>query len=422
MAFEKIRGTYDLLPEDSLFFYKLKKDIEKIFELSGFYYVESAILQPVEIFKRSIGSESDIVKKEMFEVVSNSQSIVLKAEETAPLMAGLSEKKILESSVFTKFFYFTKVFRHERPQKGRFREFYQYGCESIGDFNKFMDGEVIELGKRILNHFKVSHSLHINSIGCNVCRKPYLDNLKDYLRKEKDNLCDDCKRRVETNPLRVFDCKNEKCKKVTSAGPKILDNLCDDCKNDFEGLKDFLNINGIDFIVDPNIVRGLDYYEKSVFEFVETGGKLGSQSTLIGGGRYRYKKDEIFKNEITGVGFAGGVERLILSISEDVKKNFVDFSSLDIFIVHFGGETFKKGVELLKMLRENGVKSEISFSEGRINKLLSLASKKKAKYVIIIGEDELSKGKISLKDMKTSLQKEISINLEDLLKEIKNGD
>jgi len=162
-------------------------------------------------------------------------------------------------------------------------------------------------------------------------------------------------------------------------------------------LKDFLNINGIDFIVDPNIVRGLDYYEKSVFEFVETGGKLGSQSTLIGGGRYRYKKDEIFKNEITGVGFAGGVERLILSIPEDVKKNFVDFSSLDIFIVHFGGETFKKGVELLKMLRENGVKSEISFSEGRINKLLSLASKKKAKYVIIIGEDELSKGKISLK-------------------------
>jgi len=147
MAFEKIRGTYDLLPEDSLFFYKLKKDIEKIFELSGFYYVESAILQPVEIFKRSIGSESDIVKKEMFEVVSNSQSIVLKAEETAPLMAGLSEKKFWNLQYSLNFSYFTKVFRHRETSKGRFREFYQYGCESIGDFNKFMDGEVIELGK-----------------------------------------------------------------------------------------------------------------------------------------------------------------------------------------------------------------------------------------------------------------------------------
>lgn len=422
MGFEKIKGTYDVLPQDSLLFYGLKKTIEKIFESSGFIFVESSILQPEEIFKRTIGVESDIVKKEMFEVASSSQKIVLKAEETAPLMAGLSEKNILDSSVFTKFFYFTKIFRHERPQKGRLREFYQYGCESIGDFKSEMDGEVISIAKNILTSFNVEHSLHLNNIGCGVCRTPYLEILKNFLRNEKDNLCEDCKRRIETNPLRVFDCKNESCKGVTSKSPKILDNLCESCKEDFQELKNYLTKNGIEFTVDSNIVRGLDYYEKNVFEFLETGGKLGSQSTLIGGGRYRYKKDSIFRKEIVGVGFAGGVERLILSISEEVKEKIIGENSIEVFIIHFGNDTYEKGLNILKNLREKGIRSEISFNEGRINKLLSLASKKRAKYVLIFGEEEVSKGMVSLKNMENGVQKEISLNLDVLLNEIKNGE
>ncbi|MEO0289577.1 MAG: histidine--tRNA ligase [candidate division WOR-3 bacterium] len=422
MGFEKIKGTYDVLPEDSLLFYGLRKRIEKVFEYAGYTFVESSILQPEEIFRRTIGVESDIVKKEMFEVASSSQKIVLKAEETAPLIAGLCEKNILDSSLFTKFFYFTKIFRHERPQKGRLREFYQYGCESIGDFKSEMDGEVISIAKSILMSFKVEHSLHLNNIGCEVCRKPYLEILKNFLREKKDNLCDDCKRRIETNPLRVFDCKNEKCKNVITGGPRIIDNLCEDCKKDFQELKNYLTKNGIEFVVDSNIVRGLDYYEKNVFEFIETGGKLGSQSTLIGGGRYRYKKDEIFKKEVVGVGFAGGVERLLLSIPEEVKQKIMEENSVEVFIIHFGKETYEKGLNVLKSLREKGIRSEISFNVGRISKLIGLASKKKAKYVLIFGEEEMSRGKVSLKNMKNGVQKEITLNLDDLLNEIKNGE
>lgn len=422
MKFERVKGTYDVLPENSLLFYGLKKGIENIFDCSGYIFVESSILQPEEVFRRSIGIESDIVKKEMFEVVSSSQKIVLKAEETAPLVAGLSEQNILDSSVFTKFFYFTKIFRHERPQKGRLREFYQYGCEYIGDFKYDIDGEVISIAKNILTGFRVDHSLHLNNIGCETCRKPYLENLKNFLRNERENLCEDCKRRIETNPLRVFDCKNEKCKVVVSKSPKILDNLCENCKKDFEELKLYLKSNGIEFKVDPNIVRGLDYYEKNVFEFIETGGNLGSQSTLIGGGRYRYKKNDVFKKEVVGIGFAGGVERLILSIPTDVKEKIIEENSIEVFIIHFGKETYKKGLHILKRLRERGIRSEISFSEGRINKLFGIASKKRAKYVLIFGEEELSKGIVSLKNMKSGVQKEISLDLEDLINEIKNGE
>ncbi len=420
MSIEKEKGTYDIIPDDSLVFYSVRKNIEKIFQTYGYFFCETSSIQPEELFKRTIGIASDIVTKEMFYIESDKPRFVLKPEETAPLIFSLFENRLADSKVYEKFFYFTKVYRHEKPQKGRLREFYQYGAESLGDFKKERDGEMILLAEKILNQFGIEdYELNINNIGCKNCRAGYLNLLKDYFKKNQDNLCKDCQRKIDTNTLRIFDCKNENCKKVSLNAPLITDNLCSSCKDDFEELKDFLKENDLSYNVNPYIVRGLDYYEKNVFEFVETGGNLGSQSTLIGGGRYRYKKDNVLKNDITGVGFAGGVERLILSIPENVKKDLKREESCDVYVAHMGGKTFERSLKVVYFLREKGIKTDIFYNEARINKILSLASKKNVKLVLILGEEELSEEKITLKNMETGFQKKIKLDEKILLEEIK---
>lgn len=405
------KGTKDLYGAEMTAWTTLEADMRSLCKDFGLDEIRTPMFEHTELFARGVGETTDIVNKEMytFEDMGN-RSITLKPEVTAGVVRAYIENGIIkESTLPAKFFYISPAFRQENIQKGRLRQFHQFGVEIFGTYNPAVDAQVISMANTLFKHIGLKNiELHVNSIGCSNCRTEYNKVLKKYIYQNLSKLCDTCKERYEKNPLRVLDCKEDSCKDIMKNAPLIIDMLDEDCKNHFETLQKILKSMEIPFIIDPMIVRGLDYYTKTVFEFVSN--DLGSQSTVCGGGRY----DELIKAidgeiEQGAVGFGMGIERLLLIIKAQ-KGEFINIPSRDIFIGSIGENAFIKSHTLSYKLRESGIKSDSDDIGKSVKAQMKYANKIGAKYSMILGDDEIASGIAKAKHMKTGQQEEIDLN------------
>ena len=410
------KGTKDLLPQDSYkwqFIENTAREVAKIFNIKE---IRTPTFEHTEVFLRGVGETTDIVNKEMYTFNDKGgRSITLKPEGTAGVVRAFIENGMASSALPAKLYYLTQCFRYERPQAGRLREFHQFGIEYFGAKTPDTDAEVILVAKTFIEKLGIKNvSLYINSIGCKECRKKYEEALKNYLKANFDNLCELCKSRFEKNPLRILDCKNQDCKKIVENAPSILDYLCDDCSNHFEQVKKLLTLSNVEFKIDHNIVRGLDYYTKTVFEFVSE--NIGAQGTVCGGGRYDGLVKELGGTETCGIGFAAGIERLLL-LMENTGVEIPNDEGVQIYVASMGEQEKEKAFCLVKSLRENGVIAELDHMDRGIKAQFKYADKIGAKYVGVIGSDELAKGIIKIKNMSDGQETEVLFeNLVEFLK------
>ncbi|MBS5334784.1 MAG: histidine--tRNA ligase [Clostridiales bacterium] len=409
------KGTKDLLPSQAYKWHYVEKKFAEICKNYGFKEIRTPMFEHTEVFARGIGDTTDVVQKEMYTFNDHgNRSITLKPEGTSGAVRAFIEHKQYAEVQPTKYYYNTDCFRYEKPQSGRLRHFHQFGIEVFGTPNMLADSEVICLANDFLNELGIKEiELRINSVGCPECRKNHREALKAFLEPHYDELCSTCKDRYSRNPMRILDCKSEICQSIVKDAPRMLDYLCDDCKNAFEELKRNLTSMGIDYKVDPNIVRGLDYYTKTAFEFVTT--SIGAQGTVCGGGRYDHLIEELGGPPIPGVGFGLGIERLLL-LMEACNASFPDDDNTDVFIAVMGERAKAFGLKLCREFRQKGIAAEMDTLARNIKGQFKYADRLNAKYTLVIGENELEKGVVSIKDMTKSQQREIKI--EDIFKEI----
>lgn len=417
MKYTALQGTKDLLPEDAPKWRYIEEKIREVLSLYNYKEIRTPVFEQTELFKRSIGDDTDIVQKEMYTFQDQGKrSLTLRPEGTASIVRAFIEHNLGEKSPLVKLFYFGQMFRQERPQKGRLREFNQYGVEVIGSLDPLVDAEVIELGVRINEAFGLEGlKLYLNSIGCKDCRPTHRDAFNKFVKDKIEKFCQDCQLRLLRNPLRIFDCKNEKCVEALKDAPMILDYLDEKCKEHFKKVREYLDQMGIEYILDGRLVRGLDYYTRTTFEIKSE--SLGAQDTLIGGGRYDLLVSELGGKDTPAIGFAAGIERLFL-VLEMQKKFPPEDERLDIFIAPLGEKEKSLGLKLLKELREKDLRCDLDFLGRSLKSQLKEADRQKAKKVLIIGEDELKKGKGTLRDMETKEQKEIEFGklIQELIK------
>jgi len=416
LKFKSITGTKDLLPPESLKWLKVEEKLRKIFESYCYNEIRTPIFEETSLFARGIGQNTDIVGKEMYTFQDKGgTSLTLRPEMTASVIRSFIQHNVGNESQLSKFYYIGPVFRQERPQAGRFRQFHQFGIEALGTQHPSIDAEVISIAVDIYREFNVTDfELKINSIGCPNCRQQYKDVLKAELTKVIDNLSEESKKRVETNPLRVLDSKDERDKEATKNAPLLLDYLCQECKDHFEGVKKYLDELEVKYVVDGRIVRGLDYYTKTAFEIITR--SLGSQDALAGGGRYDLLTEELGGNPTFGIGFASGMERLMLML-EKQENSVLDEESKLIFIVSVDDFARVKSLKLANELRRSGLVADIDFNSRSVKAQFREANRKKAKAVIVLSKDELEKGEITLKNMATGEQVIVSQSV--LLEEVK---
>jgi len=411
------RGTKDILPGEVYKWNYLEDKFREVCSLFGYKEIRTPIFEHTELFKRGVGETTDIVQKEMYTFEDNGgRSITLKPEGTAPVVRAFIEHKLYAETQPVKVFYITPCFRYERPQAGRLREFHQFGVEIFGSENPSADVEIIDIAINFIESLGLKDlELRINSIGCTECRKNYNNALREYLKQKLNNLCKTCNDRFERNPMRIIDCKNEECKKELKDIPLILDFLCEDCKEHFDNVKKYLSGMGIKYVVDPTIVRGLDYYNRTAFEIISK--DIGAQSTLCGGGRYDGLVEDVGGPSTPGVGFGLGIERLLLTL-ENNDIQIPEPKGIDIFIVTMGEEAKIKGLELSHKLRKERFAVDLDHISRSIKAQFKYADKIKAKYTIIIGDNELEKNAVNIKNMATGEQKEIPLN--EIVSRLKN--
>ena len=402
------KGTKDVLPENSYkwqFLETAARETAKVFNAKE---IRTPVFEHTEVFARGVGETTDIVNKEMYTFTDKGgRSITLKPEGTAGVVRSFVESGLYAGALPVKTFYITPCFRYERPQAGRLREFHQFGVEFFGATDAGMDAEVILLAKTFLDKIGVKNiTLYINSIGCKECRKEYHKALKAYLQANYDKLCDLCKDRYEKNPMRILDCKNESCKAITLNAPSILDYLCDDCKAHFEKLQSLLTAAGVEFKINSRIVRGLDYYTKTVFEFVSE--EIGAQGTVLGGGRYDGLVEEFGGGNIAGIGFAAGLERLLLLLES--AGSIPESERLKVYIAPMGDEARVRAFEIVSALRAQGVSADTDYMARGIKAQFKYADKIGAKFVGVLGSDELARGIIKIKDMESGTDTEVGLN------------
>lgn len=415
MAIKAPKGTKDTMPRDSYKVQYIEKEFSELCRLYGFGEVRTPMFESTELFNRGVGETTDIVQKEMytFEDLGH-RSITLKPEGTSPAVRAFIESHDYAEMQPTKYYYDTPCFRYERPQAGRLREFHQFGVENFGTPDMMADAEVIALASDFIKKIGIEDvELRINSVGCRECRPVYRKALQDYLRPYYEELSDISKDRFEANPMRIIDSKDHTDQQIAKDAPYMLDYLCDDCKSAFESLKSNLDAMGIDYIVDPRIVRGLDYYTKTSFEFVTT--KIGAQGTICGGGRYDHLVEEIGGPSIPGVGFGLGKERLLILMEQN--DIIVDDPSIpDISVSFIGDNARLYALNLVHKLRERGVVAIIDTLNRNLKGQMKYANKLNARYSVVIGENEIEKGIVTLKNMQSGEQKEIKAI--DITKEI----
>lgn len=383
----------------------------EIFERYGFLPITTPTFEHTELFTRTIGEATDIVSKEMYTFLDKGgRSLTLRPEGTAPVVRAFIEHGLSSMAMPVKLYYSGQMFRYERPQAGRFREFYQMGVEAIGSSDPLIDAENISLLHHVLVELGVGETdLHINSMGCKTCRPGFTQALAKDLKTNSQELCEDCRVRAEANPLRVFDCKQDDCLKALENSPKITDYLCEECEDHFRAVKAALRELAIDYILDSSLVRGFDYYTKTTFEVRSK--VLGAQSALGGGGRYDGLVQELGGASTPAIGFAIGTERTIMAM-EAAGATLPALANLDAFILT-GQDSRLKAFNILNLLRTAGLKAEMDYGSRSFKGQMKMAGKLRAAFVIILGEDEAAKGKASVKEMATSEQ--IEMELTDIL-------
>ena len=403
------RGTKDILPQEINKWYYVEDVFKKHCARNGFKEIRTPLFEHTELFQRGVGETTDIVQKEMYTFEDHgNRSITLKPEGTASVVRAFLESKQYAETQPTKYFYETSCYRYEKPQAGRLREFHQFGAEIFGTNSMLADVQAISMADDFLKELGIKDlELRINSVGCPTCRAKYREELRNYFRPHLNDLCDTCKDRFERNPMRIIDCKSPDDHALALNAPSILDYLCEDCSKAFDDLKEGLDASGIEYIVDPTIVRGLDYYTKTAFEFITN--SIGAQGTVCGGGRYDNLISEIGGQDIPGVGFGLGIERLLL-LMENTGIEFPEEDTMDALIVTLGDEAKKFGINLSKDLRNQGLKCDMDVLERNMKGQLKYADKKGYKYAVIIGDNELSQGKCQLKDLKNSTQEDIPLD------------
>ncbi len=403
------RGTQDILPSQSFKWQHIEKTALDVAKRFGFSEIRVPTFEHTELFLRSVGDTTDVVQKEMYTFLDKGErSITLRPEGTAGVARAVVQNGLLGDALPLKVCYLANCFRYEKPQAGRLREFHQFGIEMFGAEKPSADAEVISLAHTFLTELGIKNlSLEINSIGCPECRPKYHKALREYFEKHKDKLCKTCLERLEKNPLRILDCKNDECAKLCADAPKGIEHLCDDCHNHFEGVKSLLSAINIPFIVNPFIVRGLDYYTKTVFEFVST--EIGAKATVCGGGRYDGLIGEIGGKDTCGIGFAVGLERLLL-VLESAGVEIPQSSKADIYIANIGEKAGEVAFYLAQNLRANG-KNAICDVMGRsLNAQMKYANKIGAKFSAVIGDDEVATRTLALKDMQSGETVKISFD------------
>lgn len=411
MAMKAPKGTKDMLPQDAYKWQYIEEEWAKICSEYGFKEIRTPVFESTDLFNRGVGDTTDIVQKEMYTFEDmGGRSITLKPEGTSPAVRAFIESNLYAETQPTKIFYDTPCYRYEKPQAGRLREFHQFGIENFGTSSMLADAEIIALGHDFLRRMGIEDvELHISSVGCRKCRPVYRKVLQDFLRPKYDCLCETCKSRFEKNPMRILDCKSAEDQEAVKGAPMMIDYMCDDCRNDFEALKSYLDAMGISYTVDPSIVRGLDYYTKTAFEFITT--KIGAQGTVCGGGRYDHLIEEVGGPDMPGVGFGLGKERLLL-LMEACGHDFGAAPSPQIFLAWIGDEAKLYSLQLLHELREKGIRADMDTRERNLKGQMKYANKLRAAYTAVIGGDEVASGEITLKNMATSEQ--IKVKREEL--------
>ena len=405
-AITGIRGINDILPDKVGKWQWIESVARGIFANFGYEEIRIPILEKTELFARSIGESTDIVEKEMYTFPDrNGQLLTLRPEATASVVRAFIQHQLHLQPAMRKFYTIGPMFRHERPQKGRYRQFHQINAEVFAMDDPMVDAEVIYMLLVFLNEINIPDiELHINSMGCLDCRLPFKQSLTDYLAKVSDSLCADCQRRRFTNPLRIFDCKVEACRQLLGEAPVLLDHLCQDCLDNFQDVKNHLHSLGVSYTIDPHMVRGLDYYTKTTFETLTP--HLGAQNAVGGGGRYDGLMKALGGPDLPGTGFAIGMERLILLLDE---KAGTTKDSGRLFVSCLGVEAKQKGFQLVQELRLGNLFVEMDYESRSLKSQMRRADKLGFSHVLILGEDELAGGVALLRDMETGAQEEIPL-------------
>jgi histidyl-tRNA synthetase len=409
MKHKALYGTHDILPDESFQWQNFEEKLRSIFALYNYQEIRTPIFEETELFTRSIGQDTDIVQKEMYTFLDQGKrSITLRPEGTAGVVRAYLEHTLGEKSPLVKLYYFGSMFRQERPQKGRLRQFNQFGIEAIGSADPSLDAEIVQMAARICQDVGITDfKLHLNSIGCPVCRPVHRDKLLDFMRGRVGDLCEDCKTRFMRNPLRMFDCKKKECTDQLANAPVMIDYLCQDCQTHYNQVKEYLKELKVDYLEDPRLVRGLDYYTKTAFEIKSS--LLGSQDTLCGGGRYDLLVEELGGKPTPAVGFAAGMERYMLVFQMRKKFKFEE-KNLNLFIATLGEEAKVFASRLIRDLRQKNISCDTDYLQRSLKAQMKEANRLKAEKVLIIGEEEMKKGKAVLRDMQTGEQKEIELD------------
>ena len=401
-------GTEDVTPKDIHKWHTVEKIARETAETFGFSEIRVPTFENTDLFLRSVGETTDVVQKEMYTVKAKETEFTLRPEGTAGVIRAMLQNGMLNEALPQRVYYIISCFRHERPQAGRLREFHQFGLEMAGSQSPAADAEVISLAKTLLDRLELKNiELYINSIGCPSCRAEYHKALREFFSARKDELCDTCKERLEKNPMRILDCKSPVCQDIAKNAPVILDYLCEDCSTHFEKLKKYLTKLNIDFKVNPKIVRGLDYYTKTVFEFVTT--EIGAQGTVCGGGRYDGLIEQLGGQHTPALGFGMGIERLLI-VMDKQNCDYLKPRKCDLYFATMGDEALEEAMEFSSRLREFGYFAEYDIMGRGLKAQMKYANKIGAAFTIVLGENELNEGKAKLKEMESGEESEIRLN------------
>ncbi len=403
---QSVKGTRDLLPAETPLWQRVEDEARKVFAAYNFREIRTPVLEQTALFTRSVGFDTDIVSKEMFTFDDrDSGSLTLRPEATASVVRAYIEHSLYNEPGIQKLYYFGPMFRRERPQKGRYRQFYQIGAEVLGSEHPSIDAEVLEMLVLLLERLELTEfRLLVNSVGCSKCRPEYLKVLRKALDEVKGRLCEDCQRRANSNPLRVLDCKVEADQPIIEELPKIIDHLCPECRQHFESVTLDLKQRGVAFEIVPRLVRGLDYYTRTTFEI--TSGLLGAQNALLGGGRYDGLSEMLCGPPTPGFGFAIGQDRLVLTV--EATGALKPRQPLAVYVAWMGETTREAATLLARQLRREGIGTEISYQPIKLKKAMGAASKLEVPYTIIVGEEEVASGNYQVKDMQTGEQQSVS--------------
>lgn len=403
------KGTSDILPSQIDYWYYAENIIKEVLQTYGYREIRTPAFEHTELFVRGIGETTDIVNKEMFTFQDRKgRSLTLRPEGTAPVVRAYLEHNLSRENPLSKLFYLGNMFRCEKPQAGRYRQFNQFGLEAIGSPSALVDTEIILASWAIYQKLGLTNlSLMINSVGCRECRPEYLEALKDYFHDKKKLLCPDCRERYDKNPLRILDCKNKQCQIEIKNSPSIFDYLCKDCDRHFQKLRKYLDSLQIAYQVNPLLVRGLDYYTKTAFEIIS--GELGAQNAVGGGGRYDYLVEELGGKHTPAVGFAAGMERMIATMEkQEIKIPF--WEGIKVFVATVAQEDISAALKIINHIRENGVSAEMDFLDKSLKAQMRLANKLDVSHTVIVGQEELKEQKVILKNMADGQQEKVAIS------------